>query len=113
MQDWANKSQKEALDVYPNSNPCKLYETNIYKTFFSEQMIEWKEGSFAKIVVGCNSEQELFDLQKQADEAGIVNALILDKGATEFHGKKTFTCLAIGPDISEKIDIITKDLKLL
>jgi len=60
-----------------------------------------------------NSEQELFDLQKQADEAGIVNALILDNGATEFHGKKTFTCLAIGPDISEKIDIITKDLKLL
>jgi PTH2 family peptidyl-tRNA hydrolase len=51
---------------------------------FTNKMVEWKEGSFAKIVVGCNSEQELFDLQKQADEAGIVNAIILDNGMTEF-----------------------------
>ena len=90
-----------------------LNRRNIYFCDFTTEMLQWMEGSFAKIVVGCNSEQELFDLQKQADEAGIVNALILDNGATEFHGKKTFTCLAIGADESEKIDKITGGLKLL
>jgi len=84
MQDWANKSQIEALDVFPNTNPCKYYQTNIYKTFFSKEMEDWKNGSFAKIVVGCNSEEELHELKRQADEAGIVNALILDNGNTEF-----------------------------
>lgn len=152
MQDWANKSQIEALDVFPNTNPCKYYQTNIYKTFFSKEMEDWKNGSFTKIVVGCNSEQELFDLQKQADEVGIVNALILDNGNTEFKevcdscsgtgiyqhpllssvyrgilsarecsscngtgkvNKQTYTCLAIGPDLSDKIDKITGGLKLL
>jgi peptidyl-tRNA hydrolase, PTH2 family len=115
---------------------------------FTDEMIEWMKGSFAKIVVGCNSEQELFDLQKQADEEGIVNALILDNGNTEFKkvcpfcqgsgevvviqelysdisedcaecdgtgkiNKPTYTCLAIGPDLSDKIDKITGGLKLL
>lgn len=119
---------------------------------FTPEMEKWKDGSFAKIVVGCDSEQELFDLQKQADEAGIVNAIILDNGMTEFKqdcpdcggkgieiismdltmngfipngykcskcngtgkiNKPTYTCLAIGPDESDKIDKITKDLKLL
>lgn len=114
---------------------------------FTDEMIEWMKGSFTKIVVGCNSEQELFDLQKQADEEGIVNALILDNGNTEFKqecplcggdgiykasgdvaldtlscmtcsgsgkvNKPTYTCLAIGPDFSDKIDKITGGLKLL
>lgn len=53
-------------------------------TTFTHEMLEWMQGSFTKIVVGCNSEQELFDLQKQADEVGIVNAIILDNGNTEF-----------------------------
>ena len=127
-------------------------EYDHYKCKFTNEMIQWMEGSFTKIVVGCSSEQELFDLQKQAEEAGIVNAIILDNGQTEFkmgcqncngkgehiqmydaiitgtnpisyicnkcHGtgkipKPTYTCLAIGPDESEKIDKITKELQLL
>jgi len=32
---------------------------------------------------------------------------------TEFHGVPTNTCLAIGPDLAEKIDSITGDLELL
>lgn len=34
-------------------------------------------------------------------------------GKTEFHGVPTRTCLAIGPDDSEKIDAITGQLQLL
>lgn len=74
---------------------------------------KWLEGSFAKIVVSCNSEEELLELQKQAKEANILNALITDAGATEFNGVPTVTCLAIGPHKSEEINRITGNLKLL
>ena len=34
-------------------------------------------------------------------------------GFTEFNGVPTFTCIAVGPDKSEKIDLITGGLPLL
>ena len=76
-------------------------------------LIKWLEGSFAKIVVSCDSEEELLELQKQAKEANLLNALITDAGATEFNGVPTVTCLAIGPHSSEEINKITGNLKLL
>jgi PTH2 family peptidyl-tRNA hydrolase len=39
--------------------------------------------------------------------------LIIDSGLTEFGGVPTKTCVAIGPDIDAKIDVLTKHLKLL
>jgi PTH2 family peptidyl-tRNA hydrolase len=81
-----------------------------------EPMIKWMnygDGSFTKIVVGVNSEEELLEIQKKAFEAKIPNALIKDNGLTEFHGMPTNTCIAIGPDEEEKIDAITGELKLL
>jgi len=38
--------------------------------------------------------------------------LITDNGTTEFNSVPTNTCIAIGPDYSDKIDMITKHLKL-
>jgi PTH2 family peptidyl-tRNA hydrolase len=43
----------------------------------------------------------------------VVFDLIIDSGKTEFGGVPTKTCLAIGPDYSEKIDKVTGNLKLL
>jgi PTH2 family peptidyl-tRNA hydrolase len=110
----------------------------------NDPMLEWMEGSFAKIVVGVDSLESLLSLQKQAEEVGIINAIITDNGNTEFKetcldcegkgsfhngygmpieckncngtgkvNKPTITCLAIGPDLSERIDLITKELKPL
>jgi peptidyl-tRNA hydrolase len=106
------------------------------------------EGSFTKIVVGCETLGELLKLKDFADNDHIPYALILDEGRTEFKGEcpncggsgylghialddwssddtcglckgtgqinvPTYTCLAIGPDTSEKIDPITGHLSLL
>ena len=79
----------------------------------TEPMAEWVNGVFAKIVVGCGSEEELLELHRQTLDAGIPCALITDVGRTEFHGVKTFTCIAIGPADSDEIDKITGHLKLL
>lgn len=89
-----------------------------FDTSFTPAMLEWldwREGKpgFTKIVVGCNSEEELFEVEKQAKEAGIIHALIKDNGVTEFHGVQTPTCICLGPDEADKIDVITGKFSLL
>lgn len=73
----------------------------------------WIDGIFTKIVVGCDSEQELSDLDAKARALHLPTALISDVGKTEFHGVTTLTALAIGPAEAEQIDKITGHLKLL
>ena len=79
----------------------------------SDPLAEWLKGAFAKIVVYVDSEEELLEIERQAQEAGIRTALITDAGRTEFHGNPTKTCVAIGPDDPEKINKITGHLKLM
>ncbi len=74
---------------------------------------KWISGQFKKITVSVNSEDELMNIYNQAVELNLPVSLITDAGHTEFNGVPTKTCLAIGPDLSEKIDIITGTLKLL
>lgn len=74
---------------------------------------EWLNGSFTKVCLSCDSEQELLALHAQATAAGIPCSLIRDTGKTEFGGVPTFTAVAIGPDYPENIDPITGHLKLL
>jgi len=78
-----------------------------------EPVYNWLKGSFAKIVVGVDSLEELEELEAAAMKKGILTAKILDEGRTEFHGEKTITALAIGPEWASKLDPITKHLKLL
>ena len=79
---------------------------------FTHAEVEWVNGSFTKICVSVDSEQELYDIKSRAVELGVNCDLVLDNGQTEFK-EPTYTCLALGPDYSEKIDLITGRLKLL
>lgn len=77
---------------------------------------EWREEHFSKkIVVYVNSEDELISLFKDASNQNNLNVskLIIDEGFTEFNGVKTATSFAIGPNIDEFVDKISKNLKLL
>ena len=80
---------------------------------FSEVERTWLTGSFAKVCCRVNSEEELMNIFDKAKAAGLEVHLITDSGKTEFHGQPTRTCLAIGPDVAEKIDVLTGHLELL
>ena len=73
---------------------------------------EWINSSFRKITCQVQTLEELEALADRAKEAGLETHIITDSGYTEFDGVPTITCLAIGPDESEKIDPVTKDLRL-
>ena len=84
-----------------------------YTIKMNEDMQEWLEGSFAKICVSVNSEEELLLMYSKAGNAGLPCSLIKDIGFTEFNGKETLTAVAIGPAQATEIDKITGELKLL
>lgn len=102
LMDYANKSNE--------SN--KILNWNI--TAVKDSPLElWLNGIFTKICVYCESEAELLKYYTLAKMKGLMCSLITDSGSTEFHNQPTNTCVAIGPDFSDKIDEITGNLKLL
>ncbi|MDB4330257.1 aminoacyl-tRNA hydrolase [bacterium] len=73
----------------------------------------WLTTRFTKICVYVDSEQDLLLLYNKAKSAGLLCSLIKDAGLTEFGGVPTYTVVAIGPDVDEKINEITGGLPLL
>lgn len=73
----------------------------------------WMLSGCKTICVQVGSEKELQDIADKADAAGLDVHVVEDEGHTEFKGVPTLTCLAIGPNPSDKIDEITGHLKLL
>jgi PTH2 family peptidyl-tRNA hydrolase len=79
----------------------------------TEEMKHWFDHSFTKICVYVNSEEELKEIYKRAEQKFLPCAIIQDNGTTEFHGVRTYTAVAIGPAEVSKIDEITGKLPLL
>lgn len=81
------------------------------KELLTNTELFWINNSFTKVCLQVDSEEELLAIYEKAK--GSVNVdLIQDSGRTEFDGVPTYTCLALGPDESEKIDLITGHLRL-
>jgi PTH2 family peptidyl-tRNA hydrolase len=74
---------------------------------------QWFLGNFRKICLQVNSEEELLKIYDAAKFKGLRVHRVDDQGLTEFHGVKTLTCIAIGPNLDSEIDEITGNLKLL
>jgi PTH2 family peptidyl-tRNA hydrolase len=106
----AHASMMILLDCAFKTFDKRTYMINAHP---SEPLHHWLAGLFTKVVVGCDSRDELLDLHVKAVTSKIIRALVKDAGKTEFHGKPTYTALAIGPDWAENIDKITGHLKLL
>jgi PTH2 family peptidyl-tRNA hydrolase len=95
---------------YQNDRTGRLQVENA--VYFEAPESEWIRGDRTKVTLQVDSEEQLWEVFGQAQRAGLEVHMITDKGATEFHGVPTNTCLAIGPDYAEKIDPITAGLKL-
>lgn len=74
-------------------------------------MAEWDAGSFTKITLAVNSEEELLQINEKALQNGLPVRLIRDNGWTVFNGVKTLTCLGILAN-SKEIDKVTGHLPL-
>ena len=87
------------------------------KDLFSAAELEWMveipgEKNFKKVLCRVDTEDELKEIYERAKAAGLEAHLIIDSGATEFHGVPTATTVGIGPDYDERIDPITGKLEL-
>lgn len=98
----AHASMGFLLDGIKNSSSWD--KDDLFQTWITEGQ--------TKITLQVSSEEELLSLYNQAKEAGLRSFIIRDEGATEFHGIKTLTSVAIGPNNSEDIDKLTSNLKL-
>lgn len=94
------------------TNRLKNVAGDVFQIELSKNEIEWVKGIFTKICLKVETEEQLLEIEKKAKEKGLICHLITDRGLTEFNGVPTNTCLAIGPDLAEKIDEITGTLEL-
>jgi peptidyl-tRNA hydrolase, PTH2 family len=72
----------------------------------------WLTGSFRKVTLQVQTEEELTALDAEARARGLRSVLIRDSGKTEFGGVATITALGIGPDIAIDIDAVTGHLSI-
>ena len=72
----------------------------------------WLEEGMPKVVLRCESEQELLALEAAAERADLPHALIRDAGHTVV-AAGTVTCLGLGPASIDAIDTLTGELRLV
>lgn len=77
----------------------------------SSEEAKWINGSFKKIVVGVDSEDEIRDLIFKAELTGIEVHPVF--GYRQDKEEQTTACIALGPDESELVDQVTGHLKLI
>lgn len=77
-----------------------------------EHVKAWQHQGMKKIILKVADKDELLAYKQKAEDAGLVTALITDAGHTHV-APGTITCLGIGPEKEDKLDTVTRDLKLI
>ena len=82
------------------------------KPYYKKALKAWDEFGSKKIVLRAKNFDELEEIHKKCKLKGIPSLLISDAGHTQVD-PGTVTVLGIGPEISEKLNKITGDFKLM
>jgi len=90
---------------------CVLGAEHVRKSH-PEWYKEWERSGQEKVVVKVTSLDELEKIKKHAISLDLPWSEVTDAGHTQI-APGTITCISIGPAPEEKIDKVTKDLKLL
>ncbi len=77
-----------------------------------EEWRAWMREGQKKVAVKVISEEEVLELRRQAITHSLPHAIIRDAGMTELP-PGTLTVIGIGPAMTQAVDEVTKDLKLL
>ena len=77
-----------------------------------DDLKKWQSSGMKKVVLKVKDIDELLKYKNEAEDLGLVTALIEDAGKTVVE-PGTVTCLGIGPDKEEKIDKVTGKLKMV
>ncbi len=101
---------RRMVDKFDNST--EHFIRDIDEQDFSNAEIEWLTGKFTKVTLQVSTDEELVKVYEDAKAAGLEAHIVKDLGATVFHGVPTNTAVAIGPDYADRIDPVTKHLKL-
>ncbi len=88
------------------------YGDNFIIPLYNHFVKEWLLGSFKKVALYVETDEELMALYDAAKSAGLPVALIRDSGLTEFNGVPTLTAVGIGPGGHDEINVITGHLPL-
>jgi PTH2 family peptidyl-tRNA hydrolase len=72
----------------------------------SSNFNKWFNEGQKKVVVKCQNESTLRELQQHAREIGLTSSLVIDAGLTEVP-PSTVTCLGVGPASESEVDKIT------
>jgi PTH2 family peptidyl-tRNA hydrolase len=92
----------------------QVAHASVDATFNSDRdmVLKWQLEGMKKVALKVESMEEILKYKRLAESYKLKTALIKDAGKT-FLNPGTITCLAIGPDKEDKIDLITKDLKMV
>jgi PTH2 family peptidyl-tRNA hydrolase len=82
------------------------------KPYYKKALKAWDEFGSKKIVLKAKNLEELEETHKKCKHKGIPSLLISDAGRTQVD-PGTVTVLGIGPEVSEKLDKITGEFKLM
>lgn len=82
---------------------------DVIRVKLSNEEAIWLNGSFEKLIVGVDSEEDLKDLMFKAEMEGIEVYPV--RGKRKVDDDVTITCAALGPDDSSVIKHVTGHLK--
>ena len=94
-----------SVDEGTHATECNLETTLLVQ--LDDAAAAWTNGRSTKIVLSVDDEETLLLARQLATDARLPNALIKDRGLTEFGGVPTYTALAIGPARVSEIDRLT------
>jgi len=102
---------REDLKLSPGKMAAQVAHASVLAaegSFYKERWLNEQK----KVVLKCNTLEELLHIFESAKNKNLPTALIRDAGHTEIP-ENTITCVGIGPAPSDEIDRITGHLKLL
>jgi peptidyl-tRNA hydrolase, PTH2 family len=98
---------KLAAQVAHAATNCALQARKQKRQIFKN----WLSSGQRKVVVKVENKAELYRIQAQAQESGLVCSLIIDAGLTQIE-PGTPTCIGVGPDREETVDALTANYPL-